>query len=508
MVLGMSASVFAASITINSTADTESNADETSYVAYEIFKADINSVGEIDEETGELAEGEEPGLVSYFIPHTTAGDTLKEAIEEATDIFNFTLTADEDRWLVELANASTDAATIADALNTDDIKAAALATYNFAQTEPGGSASADNVDPGYYLITSSLGTELVVQTLADVTINTKNEYIVDDKVAETASVTIGENVTYYIKVYLPATIDTELPVHVHDTLDPELAFNSDSVQCVVVEDDPGNTAAAYAAAGTYADLPNAFVVNAATAPDDSCTFHITLDTEDYAGKYIVFKYTAQLLSTADPDGDGFVNEEYSEYSDYKTVPSNPEVDTYDFDIKKVDGDGNELDGAVFNLFPQVTTESEDPETGDTVESTGQGEEAIEFFEVEGGYRKADNSVETEDDAETVTDLEAGTINIGGFGAGTYYLVETEAPTGFNPLVGPVIITIADDGTITAEYNGTALENVSDLFEIENNAGTQLPSTGGIGTTIFYIVGSILVIGAGVVLITRRRMNVQ
>ena len=76
------------------------------------------------------------------------------------------------------------------------------------------------VDDGYYLITSSLGTNLVLAT-SNITINTKNEYIVDNKVAETASMTIGENATYYIEVYLPASIDVEKPVIVHDTL-----FNS------------------------------------------------------------------------------------------------------------------------------------------------------------------------------------------------------------------------------------------------------------------------------------------
>ena len=84
--------------------------------------------------------------------------------------------------------------------------------------------------------------------------------------------------------------------------------------------------------------------------------------------------------------------------------------------------------------------------------------------------------------------------------GVYELIEVEAPSGYNLLTTPVEVTVngsdADPTTLTI------------TSKVENNSGTQLPSTGGIGTTIFYVVGAILVIGAGVVLVTRRRMDVQ
>ena len=98
---------------------------------------------------------------------------------------------------------------------------------------------------------------------------------------------------------------------------------------------------------------------------------------------------------------------------------------------------------------------------------------------------------------------------GGTADGTnYYLLETKAPAGFNKLTGPVIVNIKDNGTITVFYNGVKLNSPNDAFNVQNRAGTELPSTGGIGTTIFYIVGAILVIGAGVILVTRRRMDAQ
>ena len=98
------------------------------------------------------------------------------------------------------------------------------------------------------------------------------------------------------------------------------------------------------------------------------------------------------------------------------------------------------------------------------------------------------------------------VNFQGFKAGDYYLVETGTSTGYNLLDGPVTVTITDtsaDGTISHTVTPV---NALDQVEVENHQGTVLPSTGGIGTTIFYILGSLLVIGAGVVLVTRRRLD--
>ncbi|MBQ8076486.1 MAG: LPXTG cell wall anchor domain-containing protein, partial [Oscillospiraceae bacterium] len=102
--------------------------------------------------------------------------------------------------------------------------------------------------------------------------------------------------------------------------------------------------------------------------------------------------------------------------------------------------------------------------------------------------------------ETLVDTiitNGNTVTINGLdGDLTYQLTETEAPTGYNKM-NPDTVDVPPNGSKTF-----------DAQNVENNKGTQLPSTGGIGTTIFYIVGAVLVIGAGVVLVTRRRMNDQ
>ena len=87
----------------------------------------------------------------------------------------------------------------------------------------------------------------------------------------------------------------------------------------------------------------------------------------------------------------------------------------------------------------------------------------------------------------------------GLANGTYTLVESTVPDGYNKLA---------DTTVTIADSDVTLTNLSQAITVVNKAGSELPSTGGIGTTIFYVIGAILVLGAGVLLVTRRRMNVN
>ena len=100
----------------------------------------------------------------------------------------------------------------------------------------------------------------------------------------------------------------------------------------------------------------------------------------------------------------------------------------------------------------------------------------------------------------ITDNE-GKASISGLAAGTYQLIEYEAPAGYNKLDAPVSVELKEQKT-GDKVTGV----VSSVKEIANSTGSMLPSTGGIGTTIFYLIGAILVIGAGVVFVTRRRMH--
>ena len=112
------------------------------------------------------------------------------------------------------------------------------------------------------------------------------------------------------------------------------------------------------------------------------------------------------------------------------------------------------------------------------------------------------------DVNSATELttdSAGHIYAYGLDADTYVLTETETLPGYNLLADTITVIIAENGTVSYKYTST--EGVgSSTITIENNSGSLLPSTGGMGTTIFYIVGAVLVIGAGIVLVVRRRMS--
>ena len=119
---------------------------------------------------------------------------------------------------------------------------------------------------------------------------------------------------------------------------------------------------------------------------------------------------------------------------------------------------------------------------------------------------------TKTEAAKLVSGDDGKIAVEGLDADTYYLEETKAPGGYNKLAGPVKVEIShkvtDEGahmTNTLKQGETDAVEVEQV-EIENKSGFELPSTGGIGTTIFYVLGSILVIGAVVLLIAKKRMS--
>ena len=103
------------------------------------------------------------------------------------------------------------------------------------------------------------------------------------------------------------------------------------------------------------------------------------------------------------------------------------------------------------------------------------------------------------EGEIGVEIEAGTAQIFGLDAKTYYLEETEAPAGYNILTARVQVAISADNV-----NGKGILNST--INVINNSGSLLPSTGGMGTTLFYIVGAVLLLGAAILLVVRRRMR--
>ena len=102
---------------------------------------------------------------------------------------------------------------------------------------------------------------------------------------------------------------------------------------------------------------------------------------------------------------------------------------------------------------------------------------------------------------TIVTLETGKINIKGLDKKTYYLEETKAPGGYNKLKQRVQVNLTN-GSLKADADNTFNNGV----QVENKSGTTLPSTGGMGTTLFYVVGGLLMVCAVVLLVTKKRME--
>ena len=322
------------------------------------------------------------------------------------------------------------------------------------------------VTDGYYLITSSLGTNLILAT-SDITIKEKNVYPTITKFVDgnksLADHNIGDMVPYTLTVTVPENVvtDNKHQIVINDTMAKGfLKFKND-----VTAVDSTNSAF------------NAFE----TTKISDNEFKITLkNLSEAKGKTITFTYTAELLAAAAANTE-YANEATLSYSNYVTPKKIANVKTFAFTLKKVNEDGNELGGAMFEL----RTVAADSST------------AIKFVTdtEKKNYVKADST------ATGSATIEAGTVNVRGIKSGTYYLVETTAPQGYNVLDHAVEVKINDEGNILDKENNPLASNI---VVVENKKGLMLPSTGGMGTVAFAVVGLIVMAGAAVTLIIKKR----
>ena len=219
----------------------------------------------------------------------------------------------------------------------------------------------------------------------------------------------------------------------------------------------------------------------------------------------------------------------------KTPDDKVIVFTYKVDIDKVDETGAALKGADFALYKEVkgiTTPAaeEGGQATTTYPANAVKGSAITFAEgVEHSAISADKYYVLV--GEKTGDATGSTFEFKGIDDGVYVLVETTVPTGYNAFKSVAVTVTAAHDENSADPQLTELESTDpftankdagsidkkdgtkhdatsgELYaEIENNSGTILPETGGIGTTMFYIVGAILVLGAGIILVTKRRMS--
>ena len=357
-----------------------------------------------------------------------------------------------------------------------------------------GDITFSDLEAGYYLVTSTLGTKATVGTTPgnpNPEIREKNEVPTNVKTVEEDSTgkygssndaDIGQTVNF--KSTITAQPGAENYVF-EDTMSAGLTYNNDAK---VYTDEAMTTELA---AGNYTVNNN---------PSDGKTFTITfaqsyLDTITAETKLYV-KYSATLNENAEVGLPGNENKSTLKYGDSTNTKSTPDSKTttytWDLDILKY-GNGDEknvLENAQFVLLNK-----DKDKVAVVVNGKLTGWADVPAAGADGTITWPSNTILTTD--------ANGKIEIDGLDADTYYLREIEAPAGYNKLAQDETVVIT--GAVKAE-GPDSLTYTTVVAKINNQSGTELPSTGGMGTTIFYVLGSLLVVAAGVLLVTKKRMG--
>ena len=421
-----------------------------------------------------------------------------------------------------------------------------------ATVSPNGTCVIGNLKAGYYLVKDkdntvpedSSYTNFILKVAGNVTVSTKMDVpTVEKKVKENVKETnkngeetdtripsyripaqyndvadynIGDHVPFQLIGTMPSNIDsyTSYSYEFVDTLSKGLTYDKNATVKLKKSDGSETFITVTPAVSkdettgittlkiTFADIKDVAKTN---------TFTITSDTK------VIVDYTATLNANAEIGKTGNENEVYLNFSNNpngsgngKTTKDKVIVFTYELDTEKIDGTDNnkKLKDAEFILK----------------DSTG-----TKYAKVE--ENKFTGWTSDKNEATTLITDEYGLIRVAGLDAGTYLIEETKAPAGYNKLTGDVTIVITATTVNGQTWNGTTDAAITELkvtsqnpgesttssgtasadtgiakVQIANNSGSTLPSTGGIGTTIFYVVGVILMLGAGVLLVTKKRMS--
>ena len=353
----------------------------------------------------------------------------------------------------------------------------------------GTSGKFSNLPLGYYLVDSSMGALCgLTTTNPNASINAKNGTpTVDKQVQEDStgnwggsnSADIGQTVNYRTTISVHAGAENYV---LHDKMSAGLTF----LAVTKIEHINPST-------NTTTTVPAAqYTVKVATedAPlEDGCTFEVEfsetfcshLETND---KVLVY-YEAMLNRNAIVATDGNPNEAWLEYGEENyTTHDATKTHTFGFDIVKTDSQNTLIDGAEFRIYDAAT---------------GGNEVAVVLMDDGVTYRRA----RTDEEGVSIK-VNDGQVRVVGFDNGTYYLEETVAPAGYNKLTARQRFIIAD-GNLDAVFNDGIFSTGSGVHVV-NKTGSMLPETGGIGTTLFITIGAMMVMAAGCLLVTKKRMS--
>lgn len=369
-------------------------------------------------------------------------------------------------------------------LTADDFKKATSSTVTF-----------DNLPLGWYLVVSDLTNDAICSidtTAKEVTIKEKNGVPTVTKEVEYASGSWGQgndgNVGDTVNFQTTINVTDGDPTNyvLHDQMSKGLTFKENSIAVKVNDTLITNYTVEY-------------------TNTDKCTFEIsfpngTLHTNDT----VVVTYSATINNDAVVGTTGNENETWLKYGDNGET-THGKTKTYTWS---------------FNIFKYFTDSNNDMQYLADVEFVLYRKNADDKAE----YAKFDSNnkltgwTEAENEATKLKTNATSTVAVEGLDAGTYFLKEITTPGGFNGLTSDVEVKITSScniltgATYAVEYKMVNEEGFTDTDEqekvvpIENKRGTTLPGTGGIGTTIFYVIGGGLMAAAAILLITKKRME--
>ena len=489
LVAAMSFTSMAASITINRSDTTDTSvpgaaSDTVQYTYYRVLKANIS--------------GDKGDNVSYYVDNETLKDAIvgnaslnalfkvNEYTEDGNKKWNVVPKRDYSK-LSEEEEKEAAAEEIASAFNEikdkvpHDPHDPQTREYfgTFSRANGTDSATATLPGDGYYLIVSSLGTKLAVQTAGndDIVISEKNEYPTLTKAFETTAdkslnASYGNEISYKVSVKIPQYAAAETDIQVIDVMDNGLTpCTYDDGKLKVVAKEGSNP---------VTDVTSSAVK---TVDGDKQQITITIPATKVTanrGKTVDLVYKAKLNSNAkvNENQENTAQLKYGNYTGLVTEPVS--VKTFGIKLKKLAGsEGNSTElaegagDAKFTLYDsnnKMITLTKDASSN--------------TYKVDPTALKS---------AEILAGEHSGEATINGLKDGTYYLQEDVAPTGYNKLTEKVEVSIT--GNEEGGYKNAV---------VYNNAGIKLPSTGGMGTTVFAIVGLLVMAGAAVTLIVKKR----
>ena len=350
----------------------------------------------------------------------------------------------------------------------------------------GDSGKFENLELGYYLVDSNVGALCgLTTTNPDASINAKNGTpTVDKQVQEDGteqwggenSADIGQTVNFRVTINVHAGAQNYV---LHDKMSAGLTFDPASVSATLN--------------GAPVDASSFTVKTTGLCSASDCTFEIafteafcnTLETNDK----LVVHYSAMLNRNAIVSGTGNENEAWLEYGEeHYTTHDKTVTKTYGFDIVKTDSQNTLIDGAQFKIYDAAN---------------GGNEIGVVLMEDGVTYCRA-RADEQANGLTVPIVVKDGKVRVVGFDNGNYFLEETVAPDGYNKLTARQKFTIADSN-LDATFNGDIFSTGSGVHVV-NKTGSMLPETGGMGTVLFITFGMIVVLGTGLLLVTKKRMS--